>query len=57
MCGKEMKMGNDKSLNLLEYISKWPEWKLNALMLDGTDLEIRKKIDEYKEKSHSLMED
>ena len=52
MRGKEMEMKNDKRLNLLEYISKFPEWKLNALMLDDTDLEIRKKIKEYKEKSH-----
>lgn len=50
-------MRDEKTLNLLEYISEWPEWKLNALMLDDTDLEIRKKIEEYKAKSHSPMED
>ena len=39
---------------LLDGISKWPKWKLDALMLDETDLNIRKRIEEYKAKTPQI---
>lgn len=41
----------DKSISLIEYISDWPDWKLNGLCLDESDLEIKRIIIEYRKKA------
>lgn len=38
-------------------ISKWPKWKINALMLDETDIEIRKEIENYKLKISNFLKE
>ena len=41
---------------LMEYISSWPDWKINALYLDESDLELKKLIIQYREsKSKTVM--
>lgn len=37
-----------KDNSLPDLISIWPDWKLNALMLDDTDLKIKNVIEKYK---------
>ncbi len=30
-------------------IAKWPDWKIQSLLLDESDLRLAKKIEEYRE--------
>ena len=38
-----------QSFSLLETISKWPDWKLKALCLDESDLQIMEVIKAYRQ--------
>ena len=39
----------DRYNSLIEYISSWPDWKINALCLDESDLKIKKLIIQHRE--------
>ena len=39
----------DRYNSLIEYISSWPDWKINALCLDESDLKLKKLITQYRE--------
>lgn len=43
---ENMKNKNDR---LMIEIAKWPNWKLQSLLLDESDLRLAKKIGEYRE--------
>lgn len=46
-----MEMDDNKAHNaLLDIISRWPDWKIDALMLDDSDLKIKKTIDDYRKR-------
>ena len=38
--------------NLLNLIAQWPDWKLQALCLDESDLEIMKAIQHQRQLQH-----
>lgn len=42
-------MINNRYNFLIEYISQWPDWKINALCLDESDLKIKELIIQYRE--------
>lgn len=37
--------------SLIDFVSNWPDWKINVLMMDESDLRIKKIIDEYRKES------
>lgn len=50
-------MDDDKAYNaLLDIISRWPNWKIDALMLDDSDLKIKKAIDDYRKRGSDNSE-
>ena len=40
---------NKKCNPLIEYIASWPDYKINALCLDESDLKIKELIIQYKQ--------
>lgn len=46
-------MNNNRHNSLIEYISSWPDWKINALCLDESDLKIKALIIQYRENKKS----
>ncbi len=42
-----------KKSALLDLISQWPEWKIQALCLDESDLKIKEVIQDQKKLRHS----
>lgn len=47
-------MINNKYNYLIEYISQWPDWKINALCLDESDLKIKELIIQYRERKKQV---
>ena len=47
---------NNNLTNLLNQLAVWPEWKLNAMLLDESDLVVKKVVMEYKNNQNMLLE-
>ena len=46
---------NNDDSSLLEIISKWPDWKIQALCLDESDLQIKQTIEAWRLDSNTNL--
>lgn len=39
----------DQKYSLIDLVANWPDWKINALTLDESDLKIKRIINDYRD--------